>query len=236
MEQQFTEIAALIAEPVRARVMWTLLDGKAYTASELAAATETSPQNISMHLAKLVKADLLTVEVQGRHRYYTFSRQEVAYAIEAMAGLVPADPSAAKQVSGPPGKPVRRVLPSPEITYCRTCYDHLAGRLGVEITQSLVRQNIIEYAGREFIVTNKGDEWFGVRGIDCTALRVQRRSFARPCLDWTERVHHLSGSLGAALLQMMKSEDWVRSKNHSREIMITGKGSKHLYDTFKIKR
>ncbi|HEY4151329.1 MAG TPA: winged helix-turn-helix domain-containing protein, partial [Chitinophagaceae bacterium] len=131
IETQIAHISSLVGDPVRSRILWQLLDGRAYTATELANGADTSPQNMSMHLGKLVRADLLAVESQGRHRYYRFARQEVAYAIEALANLVPGRPTA----------------PQPEantaIRYCRTCYDHLAGKIGVLITDSLVKQKII---------------------------------------------------------------------------------------------
>src|SRR5688572_5929737 len=99
MENQFTEIASLIGDPVRSKVLWTLMDGRAYTATELSIHTDTTPQNISMHLSRLVQSDLLSVEKQGRHRYYRFSRQEVAYAVEALANLVPHKPVERKMVA-----------------------------------------------------------------------------------------------------------------------------------------
>src|SRR5580700_1610591 len=112
MENSITEIASLIGEPVRANILWTLMDGRAYTARELAIGVETTPQNLSMHLSKLLRAGLLSVEAQGRHRYYTFSRPEVADAIEAIANLVPAP------------DPVREDTEMVPIRFCRTCYDH----------------------------------------------------------------------------------------------------------------
>src|SRR5689334_5675038 len=111
MEQQFKHIAALIGDPTRATILWTLMDGKAFTATELAVAADTTPQNISMHLNKLLQADLLQVESQGRHRYYKFSRQDVAYAIEAMVNIVPPSSSTNRSVDMVPVK------------HCRTCYD-----------------------------------------------------------------------------------------------------------------
>src|SRR5581483_11333544 len=90
MEKDFGSVVSLIGDPIRANILWTLLDGRAYTASELAVTVDTTPQNLSMHLSKLIKADLLMVETQGRHRYYAFARPEVAYAIESLAGLLPA--------------------------------------------------------------------------------------------------------------------------------------------------
>ncbi|HXB07898.1 MAG TPA: winged helix-turn-helix domain-containing protein [Puia sp.] len=215
-------IAQLIGDPVRANILWTLLDGRAYTASELAAAVDTSAPNCSMHLAKLIKADLLTVEAQGRHRYYTFARPEVAYAVEAIAALVPHHAREAAEKEDPP------------IRTCRTCYDHLAGRVGVQLTESLVRQKLLEQTQKEFIPTQKGIRWFTGHGIDIGTLRRQRRNFARTCLDWTERRPHLAGSLGAALLKMMLDEHWLRSIPHTRAVQVTPKGRKTFSAELKL--
>ena len=218
MESRFKEIASLIGDPTRATILWVLLDGKAFTATELAIAADTSPQNISMHLSKLVQAELLSVESQGRHKYYKFSNKDIAYAIEALANLIP------------PAKAMKTVKDSP-VTHCRTCYDHLAGKVGVLITDSLLQQKIID-AG--FEVSKKGEKWFTAFGIDIDELKQQRRSFLRPCLDWSERRHHIAGSLASALLDIMLEDDWIRRTKHSRAIVITAKGQKKLYEYFKI--
>jgi DNA-binding transcriptional ArsR family regulator len=117
----------------RASILWNLLDGRAFTATELAITVETSAQNISMHLGKLLEADLICVEKQGRHKYYRFSNKEVAYAVEAMANLIPKSKVAVKKKSEE----------YPPIKYCRTCYDHLAGKIGVALADSLLEQKII---------------------------------------------------------------------------------------------
>ena len=222
MENSISRIAALIGEPVRARILWSLLDGRAYTARELAIGVDTSPQNLSMHLAKLLQAGLLSVEAQGRHRYYTFSREEVAYAIEAMANLVPAQPVERQDADAVP------------IKFCRTCYDHLAGKVGVLIMESLLQQKLIVYQQRELEVTPKGTAWLGKWGIDCEAVRHRRRSFVKPCLDWSERRHHLAGGLGAAMLNKMMESHWLRRTAHSRAVVVTAKGQQALITHFNI--
>lgn len=236
MEHDFGSMAALIGDPVRARILWTLFGGRAYTATELAVSVDTSPQNISMHLAKLIKADLLSVQVQGRYRYYSFSRPEVAYAVESLAGLLPRRPEPAAENQGPP------------IRVCRTCYDHLAGKIGVQMTESMVRKGLISHeegdgepkersggmSGRSFVVTEKGIRFFDQMGVDCDALRRERRGFARACLDWTERRPHLAGALGAALLQKMLDEHWLRRMEGTRAVLVTPKGRKALNELFGI--
>ena len=221
---QFKKIAALIGDPTRATIMWTLIDNKAFTATELAIVADTSPQNISMHLTKLVQADLLSVESQGRHKYYKFSRKEIAYAIEAIATLVPLAAALKKT----------NTENTSEIKYCRTCYDHLAGKVGVAITDSLLKQRIIIDKDKVFELSKKGENWFADFGIDVTGLQEQRRSFLRPCLDWSERRHHIAGSLAAALLDKMFLADWIRRTKNSRAIVITFKGQKEFYTYFKL--
>ena len=224
METQFKEIAGLIGEPTRATIMWALLDGKAFTATELAITADTTAQNISMHLSKLLAAGLLCVESQGRHRYYRYSRDDIAYAMEAMANLIP----------HPVDKHDAPVAEQSAITYCRSCYDHLAGKVGVVLTDSLLRQKIIIANNNSFDVTAKGSKWFAGLDIDVNELKKQRRALVRPCLDWSERRHHIAGALAASLLQKMLSSDWIRKTRNSRAIIITGKGQKMFNDYFKI--
>jgi DNA-binding transcriptional ArsR family regulator len=224
IKDHFKETAALIGEPIRATILWTLLDGKAFTATELAIAADTSASNISMHLSKLVNAGLLKIENHGRHRYYSFSRKDIAYAVEALSTLIPA--SSKKNIKNDDEiKPVQQ---------CRTCYDHLAGKTGVIITDALVKQKIIALNNKDFALTTKGKKWFLQMKIDADELQQQRRSFLRPCLDWSERRYHIAGSLAAAFLDKMLQQDWIRRIKNSRAVIVTAKGQKQLYDQLKI--
>jgi DNA-binding transcriptional ArsR family regulator len=218
MKTDIEQIAAVIGDQVRAKMLWTLLDGKACTATELAISANASPQNASMHLSKLLRADLLKVEHRGKYRYYRFSRQEVAYAIEALAGLVSRSNAGLDHHNGS----------TSDIRYCRTCYDHLAGKMGVLITNALLEKDLIVRKRKTFDVTRKGVTWFSKLDIHPLGLKTQRRPFARPCLDWTEREYHLAGSLGASLLTAMLSSDWIRRVRFSRAIIFTAKGRQHL--------
>ncbi|MBS1600197.1 MAG: winged helix-turn-helix transcriptional regulator [Bacteroidetes bacterium] len=224
MEKEIGYITSLIGDPVRTNILWTLLDNKAYTATELAISADTSPQNISMHLNKLVKADLLVVESQGRHKYYRFSKPEVAYAIEAIGNLLPTEKH----------KKIVTNIDNSSIKYCRTCYDHLAGRIGVLITEALLKQKIIVENTNTYSLTKKGNIFFSELDVNIDDLKKHRRIFAKPCLDWSERKHHLAGSLGAALLDKMLLLDYIRRTKKSRAIVITSKGQKHLYEKFKV--
>jgi len=210
IEHQFTQLASLLGDRSRALMLWNLLDGRAYTATELAICANTSPQAASNHLAKLVNAQLLSVEKQGRHRYYRYHSDEVAQVIESLASLIP---------NLPQHKP-RPVAVG--VTYARTCYDHLAGKAGVKITEGLVARQVLAITDQQYVVTEAvGKSWFHSLGIDVDLLQRQKRSFARKCLDWSERKHHLAGALGAALLQVMLDKQWVRKKVHTREVTIT---------------
>jgi len=224
MEDQFKKMAGLIGEPVRAAIMWALLDGKALTATELAIITGTTAPNLSMHITKLVQAQLLSVESQGRHRYYKFSRKEIAYAIEAMANLVP------------PGSTTS--LPDNDnnsaIRNCRTCYDHLAGKVGVALTDSLLREGIIIENAKTFELTQKGGALLSDLGMNIDEIKKKRRSFLRPCLDWSERRFHMAGALAAAMLDHMILSDWIRRQKNSRAITITSKGEREFYKYFKL--
>lgn len=222
VNQEFKSLAALIGDPVRVIMLWNLLDGKAFTATELAISADVSAQSASMHLSKLVQANLLTVESQGRHRYYRFSRPEVAYVIEAMANLLPHHQSNVRaNGNSDHGNAIK---------YCRTCYDHLAGKVGVAVTEQLLKQKLIMADGKHYDVTLKGIKWFGEFGVAIDELKKERRAFARQCLDWSERRHHLAGSLGAALLEQMLKRGWMRSMKDSRAVIVTARGQKELYD------
>ena len=223
MKDDFKLVASLIGDPVRATVLWELLDGKAFTATELAIAADTSASNISMHLSKLMNAGLLVAESQGRHRYYKYATQETAYAVEALSTLIPSSSKRAK--------PAAAVTP---IQQCRTCYDHLAGKTGLAITDALLKQKLIMQKSNEFALTKKGSQWFNELHIDTVSLQLQRRSFLRPCLDWSERRYHIAGSLAAAFLTKMLQQDWLRTTKNSRVIIVTAKGQKQLYERLKV--
>src|SRR5579859_1540745 len=214
VEERFSQLASLIGEPARSKMLWNLLDGRAFTATELALMAGVSPQSASMHLNKLVQAELLRVENQGRHRYYQFSSRDVAYAIEAIANLLPNEKPAARE----------NIASNGHIKYCRTCYDHLAGKVGVSITDRLLKNKLIVPVETNYEVTTTGRKWFSQLDIETDELKGQRRTFAKKCLDWSERRHHIAGSLGAALLEKMISDDWIRKTKNSRVIIVTAKG------------
>jgi len=224
VKKDLAEIAALIGEPTRVVMLWSLLEGQARPASELALYANVSAQNASAHLARLVEAGMLAVEARGRHRYYRLAGAEVAHAIEALAALAPSS----KEMAGlPPGQ-------APDLKYARTCYDHLAGRVAVEICAALKDKAYLAPVGADFEITGKGEELFRDLGIDVSELRLQRRAFARQCQDWSERRPHLAGALGAALLEWMFQRGWIARVSSSRVVRVTIKGREDVYKLLKL--
>jgi len=223
-DNDFVSLAALICEPVRAKMLWKLLDGRAYTATELALFAGASTSSASNHLSKLLSNDLLKVDAQGRHRYYTFANEDVAYAVEALANLAQAGTH----------KDSREIKPKKGIEYCRSCYDHLAGYVGVVLTDTLVKRNYLKLTGDAYQVTGEGWYWFAQFGISKSDFAKKRRPLTRQCLDWSERRPHLAGQLGAVLLDLAIREDWFRKVSFSRELAVTSKGRGTLYDLLGI--
>lgn len=223
-EDNFISTASLLCEPSRAKIVWNLLDGRAYTASELALVSDLSPTSVSNHLSKLLNGEIVKVDVQGRHRYYSFANSEVAYVVESMANL--SNQKASTKFD--------KQLTKNDVKYCRTCYDHLAGKVGVLIADKLISQKIIELQDKTFVVTENGNEFFSDFGLELAELQKQRRYFAKACLDWSERKYHLAGSLGNALLEKMLELDWVRRTKNSRAIVITSVGQSGLRDKFEV--
>lgn len=197
-------------------MLLSLLSGKALTAGELARRANVSPQTASAHLSQLVGGGLLALEKQGRHRYYRLSSADVARAIEALMALTPEVAVSDTPASLEP------------IHFARTCYDHLAGRLGVAVTDAVVARGWLEPTGKNYDLTPAGEEGFFSLEIDTPSLKKQRRQFARQCLDWTERRHHLAGALGAALTKAMLERKWIFKQGGSRTVYLSQEGQKGL--------
>ena len=218
-------IAALIGDPGRANMLAALLDGRALTASELAWIAGVSAATASGHLSKLVEGGLLRVAKQGRHRYYRIAAPEVARMLEGM--MVVAAGTVASE-------PVRRATPriSEALRVARTCYDHLAGRLGVGLADALVARGAIVLDEEAGEVTKTGREWLADFGLATERVGRTRRLFCRPCLDWSERRPHLAGVLGAALCQRCEDLGWIRRERDSRAVTITTAGRRGFADAF----
>lgn len=209
-------VAALIGDPARALMLAVLMDGRSRTAGELARAAGIAPPTASGHLAKLVDAGLLAIEKQGRHRYHRLRGEEVAHALETLMAL--SAPAKAPR-AGPAALALRRA---------RTCYDHLAGEIAVELTGRWRADGWIAADG-PWRLTGKGQRGFARLGIalpDATA----RRPPVRPCLDWSERRPHLAGQLGASLLEALLARGWLRKRRDSRALSVTEAGERALAD------
>jgi DNA-binding transcriptional ArsR family regulator len=220
VEDKFVSISALMCEPTRAKMLWNLLDGRAYTASELSIVADTSPTSASNHLSKLLEAEIVKVEIQGRHRYYSLSNSEVAYAVEGLANL--ANNGAAKTVNKQSEKN--------GVKYCRTCYDHLAGFVAINIVESLEKKGYLKKSKQIYLVTNEGWKWLLFFNISKENFTNNRRPITRQCLDWSERRPHLAGQLGAAFLNKMLERKWFKKVEFSRELIVTSKGRQELYN------
>ncbi|MBO9875089.1 MULTISPECIES: ArsR/SmtB family transcription factor [Xanthomonas] len=220
--------AFLIADPARAAMLMALLDGRALPAGELAFAGGVTPQTASAHLAKLLEGGLLTVEVQGRHRYYRLANAHVATVLETLATLAPPQTSRCR-------RPHRDAQP---LRLARCCYDHLAGRLGVAVAEALEQRAWLTTHddATHYAVSSDGAAWFARMGMDLPHLAQGRRAMARRCLDWTERRHHLAGSLGAALLDQFCARHWLRRADGSRALVITDLGWASLQAELGIRR
>jgi DNA-binding transcriptional ArsR family regulator len=224
-EPYFAGIAALMGDPARANILAALMDGRAMTAKELALIAGVSPPTTSGHLGKLVDGKLLEVIVQGRYRYYRLADSLVACAIEGIMALSGADESRRRRPISPGSEALRAA---------RTCYDHLAGRLGVSLMDRLLGEGHIQPSEADFRVTKRGDNFFRDIGIDVASVAHQRRGFARPCLDWSERRPHLAGALGAALARQCFALGWIERFREGRAVAVTAAGRSGLRDTFGI--
>ncbi len=230
-EPHVAKIAALIGDPARANILKSLMDGRARTAKELAQIAGVSPQTTSGHLAKLSEGGLLSLAKQGRHRYYHLANAQVAAAIESLMALAG-----------------ERVLPKHHhhtrvagaLRAARTCYDHIAGKLGVCLFDQLVARGCILPASEDggeaedFVVTNAGRQLFSTLQIDVDALANGKRRFARACLDWSERSPHLAGSLGAALAARCFELGWLQRRRDSRAVTLTPAGQTGLAQHFDL--
>jgi len=200
-------------------MLCTLLDKRELPASELAYRASVAPNAASAHLAKLVSGGLLKVRTSGRERLFSLAGADVARALEALTVIAP---------------PVRIVALSQsriaaDLQAGRSCYDHLAGRLGVSVTDALVERGII-VPSREssYRLTRETEQFFASLDVNLEELRAERRHFARQCMDWSERRPHLGGSLGAALRDVFLDREWIKSRPSSRALRITSAGQRWM--------
>jgi DNA-binding transcriptional ArsR family regulator len=218
MNEKFSlaSTAALIADPARAAMLAALLDARPRSAGELARVANASAQSASMHLSQLLAGGFLAVTQQGRHRYYRIASDSIAHAIEAL-GTISMAPSFKPSVN------------DRDLCFARTCYDHLAGELGVKLTAALERNRVIVPTGeRDYELTKRGEQFLALWKIDANTLKDTPRAFARRCLDWTERRYHLAGALGAAICDKFLERRWITREKKTRIVHLSVSGRREL--------
>lgn len=219
---QLAEVAQLVGDPGRANILSTLMDGRALTASELAAVAGVTPQTASSHLAKLVRRELLSVQKQGSRRFYRLASPLVAQMLEGIMTVA---------VTGPPRfRPPSKI--DHEMRRARTCYDHLAGELGVALTDSMIEREYLVLDADAGELTAAGSHFLTGLGLDLQTPLRTRRAFCRPCLDWSERRPHLAGRVGAEIADLAFRRDWIRRRPRGRSVEITETGVRAFTDLF----
>ncbi|NTF31958.1 ArsR/SmtB family transcription factor [Rhizobium skierniewicense] len=215
-------VASLLGDPARANMLYALMGGRALTAGELARHAGVTAQTTSGHLSRLADAQLLTLEKQGRHRYYRLASPEVAQAIDALMVVASAGPKRHRPV-GPKDDALRMA---------RTCYDHMAGRLAVSIANALCEKAYVVLADGAALVTEEGQRFLCDFGVDLASGNVSRRPLCRACLDWSERRMHLAGKLGTGLLDRLTALGWVVRIPETRALRVTQAAETGLRATF----
>jgi DNA-binding transcriptional ArsR family regulator len=238
---EISEIAALLADPARCRVLLALNDGRALPASVLADEAGVTKATASSHLGKLTDAGLLRVEPQGRHRYYRLAGPQVGELLEKLMEIAPARPV----------RSLRESTRAGQLRAARTCYDHLAGRLGVEIMASMIdrgyldggdgrhhpelsRHDRVSGYGRDidYVLTPAGRRWLADMDV---VVPERRRTLVRYCIDWSEQRHHLAGLLGRAILDRFLFAGWVRRRARGRSVRVTPSGEAMLAESLHIR-
>ena len=212
-------IASLIGQAGRIQMLTALLDGNSHSAAELALAAGASAQTASSHLSKLVEGGLIVSERRGRQRLFRFKSTDVAVAVEALGALV--------------HKPKTPAMP--EMRLARTCYDHLAGALAIALRDELLRKDYLRHRGDEFLLTDAGELFLRKLDIDAEPLRGLRRAFARKCMDWTERHHHIGGAVGAAILSRFLERKWLARIRDTRAVRVTHEGERVFERWFAVR-
>jgi len=218
------EAAALIGNPARANMLLALKDDGVLSATELSQVAGVAPNTASGHLAMLTEARMLKVERKARHRYYRLACGEVAEALEALEALA--------ENTAPRHRP--RSAHDDAVRYARSCYDHLAGNIGVRLNQALVQLGYIQDAPDGFHLLETGELAFAAFGIDLNPLKAQRRNLLRRCPDWSEGKAHLGGALGARLFEKLCENDWIKRQKGFRAVSVTPEGKIALREHFQL--
>ena len=213
-EPDLAAAARLLAEPARAELVLAVLADGPLTASALAARAGIARSTASGHLGRLVDGGFLVVSGRGRNRYYELAGTEVAEAVEALARVAP------RRLPRSLGEATRNEL----LREARTCYDHLAGRVGVAFAGALERRGVVERVNGDYALGVRAAEELAALGIDLEPLSGQRRPLVRGCLDWSERELHVAGSLGAALTARLFELGCIVRRDGTRSVAVTERG------------
>jgi DNA-binding transcriptional ArsR family regulator len=217
-DADIASVGALIGDRARAVMLQALLGGDRISAGQLARAAGVSKSGATAHLRRLREGGLVSDETVGRHRLYRLANSEIAEVLEALARVAPLRPA----------RSLRESESARALRAARTCYDHLAGELGVGITEALVAREYLVSNVESFAITGDGASFFSQLGIDVYELEQRRRSIARTCLDWSERKHHVAGSLGAAVADVFFQRKWIRRLPGGRAVALQAAGRKWL--------
>ncbi|MBB3070863.1 DNA-binding transcriptional ArsR family regulator [Paenibacillus baekrokdamisoli] len=221
MYKNIASVAALIGDPTRTTILSSLADGRALTAGELAYIAEVSPQTASAHLTKLVEGGLLVMQAQGRHHYYRLTSSKVAEVMEEIASLAPPAPT----------RSLRESDQAKALRFARTCYEHLAGELGVSITNALLKKGYIKESNEKYQLTNLGEQWLIAFGVKIDGLNRLASSIPRH-IDWTERHHHIGGPIAVGITRRLLELGWVTRGPVRRSIVLTDAGRIHIQREF----
>jgi DNA-binding transcriptional ArsR family regulator len=221
-----SEVAALMGDPARASMLQLLMDGRAHTASELALTAGVTAQTASGHLSRMVEGNLLAARAQGRNRFYRLASSDVAHAIESLMAVAGSRAAPASKTAA-----WRR---DPDLRYCRTCYDHLAGQVGIAVTDALTKAGHLSPKGtQDWELTQTGELFCQRLGVDVAGARsAETRHFARQCLDWSERRPHISGALGSAIADTFFKRGWAERLRRSRTVRLTDSGRRTMQRDF----
>lgn len=214
-----------MGDPARANMLCALMDGRSLTATELGLHAGVAPSTASGHLAKLVAGRLIVVSSSGRHRYFRLASPAVARALETLMAL---------SADGPPRhRPKARC--DEAMARARTCYDHLAGKLGVALADKMVERELIIFGEDDALVTKSGRTFFDNFGVSMDVPKGSRRSLCRPCMDWTERRLHLGGVLGASIASRCFELGWIERRKHDRALTVTAQGIRGFEKLFSVR-
>jgi DNA-binding transcriptional ArsR family regulator len=223
MYKNIANIGALFGDPTRTTILASLVDGRSLTAGELAYIAKVSPQTASAHLTKLVEGGLIVLEPQGRHRYYRLASSKVADVMEEMASLT----------TPAPARSLRESDQAKALRFARTCYEHLAGELGVSITNALLKKEYIQEVDEKYQLTTLGKKWIIEFGVKIDGLNSLGCSIPRH-IDWTERHHHMGGPVAVGVTRRLFELGWISRGDVRRSILITDAGRVQIQREFNL--